>query len=138
MAKISKLFQRKQKNILNIYCTAGYPELNSTLTVMKSLQDNGADMIELGMPYSDPLADGPVIQASSAKALANHVQNQSLLLRQLEKPNKKLSPGGYRVYFAPAAVSEISGLMSWGGCSYAAYKRGRSPFMKLAVTKESW
>jgi tryptophan synthase alpha chain len=71
MSSISKLFEHKQKNILNIYCTAGYPQLNSTLTVMKSLQDNGADMIELGMPYSDPLADGPVIQASSAKALAN-------------------------------------------------------------------
>ena len=46
-------------------------QLNSTLTVMKSLQDAGADMIELGMPYSDPLADGPVIQASSTIALAN-------------------------------------------------------------------
>lgn len=54
-----------------MYCTAGYPQADSTLTVMKALQDNGADIIELGMPYSDPLADGPVIQASSGRALTN-------------------------------------------------------------------
>ena len=71
MSRISKLFQRKKQNILNIYCTAGFPELDSTLQVMKAIQASGADMIELGMPYSDPLADGPVIQASSAKAIAN-------------------------------------------------------------------
>jgi tryptophan synthase alpha chain len=71
MSRIADLFQRKNQRILNIYCTAGYPNLDSTLKVMKALQDNGADMIELGMPYSDPLADGPVIQASSTVALAN-------------------------------------------------------------------
>jgi tryptophan synthase alpha chain len=71
MNRIQELFKKKNNNILNVYCTAGYPELESTLPVMKALQDNGADMIELGMPYSDPLADGPVIQASSTKALAN-------------------------------------------------------------------
>ena len=57
--------------MLNVYFTAGYPALNDTLPVMKALQDAGADMVELGMPYSDPLADGPVIQSSSTKALAN-------------------------------------------------------------------
>lgn len=71
MSRIADLFQRKNQRILNIYCTAGYPNLDSTLKVMKALQDNGADMIELGMPYSDPLADGPVIQASSTVALTN-------------------------------------------------------------------
>jgi len=69
MKRIKELFQRKQQGILNVYCTAGYPELSSTVPVMKCLQANGADLIELGMPYSDPLADGPVIQASSTKAL---------------------------------------------------------------------
>jgi len=71
MSRIQELFQQKKNNILNVYCTAGYPQLESTVPVMKALQDSGVDMIELGMPYSDPLADGPVIQASSTQALAN-------------------------------------------------------------------
>jgi len=71
MSRIENLFQRKKNNVLNVYCTAGYPQLSSTLQVMKALEQNGADLIELGMPYSDPLADGPVIQASSARALQN-------------------------------------------------------------------
>lgn len=71
MSRIKELFTKKNKQVLNVYCTAGYPERNSTLTVMQALQNSGADLIELGMPYSDPLADGPVIQASSTRALAN-------------------------------------------------------------------
>jgi tryptophan synthase alpha chain len=71
MTRIGQLFERKKKNVLNVYFTAGFPELNDTLTIMKWLQEAGADMIELGMPYSDPLADGPVIQSSSAIALSN-------------------------------------------------------------------
>ena len=71
MNRITDLFQQKKNNVLNVYCTAGFPQLESTVPVMKALQDSGVDMIELGMPYSDPLADGPVIQASSTKALAN-------------------------------------------------------------------
>jgi tryptophan synthase alpha chain len=71
MSRLQELFKRKRSKVLNIYCTAGYPELDSTLVVMKALQENGADIIELGMPYSDPLADGPVIQESGAVALQN-------------------------------------------------------------------
>ncbi len=71
MSRIKSLFEKKSKRVLNVYCTAGYPHLESTIPVMKSLQSAGADLIELGMPYSDPLADGPVIQQSSAVALAN-------------------------------------------------------------------
>lgn len=71
MNRIEELFSEKKKNILNIYCTAGYPHLDSTVAVMKALQDSGADIIELGMPYSDPLADGPVIQQSSSIAITN-------------------------------------------------------------------
>src|SRR5687768_10731420 len=71
MSRIQDLFKRKNRNILNVYCTAGYPHLGSTREVMKALQDNGADMIELGVPYSDPLADGPIIQASGGKAIEN-------------------------------------------------------------------
>jgi tryptophan synthase alpha chain len=70
MNRLDSLFKSKNR-ILNIYCTAGFPQLNSTLHIMKALQQNGADIIELGMPYSDPLADGPVIQSSGGKALSN-------------------------------------------------------------------
>ncbi|TDH27850.1 tryptophan synthase subunit alpha [Segetibacter sp. 3557_3] len=71
MKRLSQLFATKKQRILNVYCTAGYPELDSTLPVMKALEDQGADIIELGMPYSDPLADGPVIQESSLRAIEN-------------------------------------------------------------------
>ncbi|MBY0481993.1 MAG: tryptophan synthase subunit alpha [Chitinophagaceae bacterium] len=71
MSRLKELFAHKNKRVLNVYCTAGYPHLNSTIEVMQVLELNGADIIELGMPYSDPLADGPVIQASGNIALAN-------------------------------------------------------------------
>ena len=78
MSRIKDLFGKKSNRVLNVYCTAGYPQLNSTLEVIKALQDNGADLIELGMPYSDPLADGPVIQHSSSVAIANGMTIQTL------------------------------------------------------------
>lgn len=71
MSRIQALFGVKKERVLNVYCTAGYPELNSTMDVILSLERSGADLIELGMPYSDPLADGPIIQASSSQALQN-------------------------------------------------------------------
>src|SRR4051794_36058224 len=83
MTRIEKLFEKKQDRVLNVYCTAGFPKLESTLEVLKALQDNGADLIELGMPYSDPLADGEVIQQSGAVALKNGM-TISLLFDQLE------------------------------------------------------
>jgi tryptophan synthase alpha chain len=71
MSRIEKLFRQKPNRILNIYCTAGFPKLNDTVKVMRAVEENGADIIELGMPYSDPLADGPVIQHSGSIAIAN-------------------------------------------------------------------
>ena len=71
MNRIDELFKNKQQRILNVYCTAGFPKLNSTAGVLASLQQHGADLIEIGMPYSDPLADGPVIQQSNMVALEN-------------------------------------------------------------------
>jgi tryptophan synthase alpha chain len=71
MNRLEKLFQTKKQNILSIYFTAGYPELNNTLSIIKELDKSGVDMIEIGMPFSDPVADGPVIQRSSEKALHN-------------------------------------------------------------------
>ena len=74
----------KKKNILSIYFTAGYPGLNDTLPIIKELDNAGVDMIEIGMPFSDPVADGPVIQRSSEKALQNGM-SLNLLFKQLEK-----------------------------------------------------
>lgn len=71
MNRIKELFQRKQKNILSVFCTAGFPELKSIVPIVESLQANGVDMIEIGMPFSDPTADGPVIQYSNTIAIQN-------------------------------------------------------------------
>lgn len=83
MNRIDKLFYEKKKNVLNVYCTAGYPQLHSTIDIMKALQENGADIIELGMPYSDPLSDGPIIQQSNMIALENGM-SIPLLFEQLK------------------------------------------------------
>lgn len=90
MNRIEELFIKKQNKILSVYCTAGFPKLEDTLTVLKALQDNGADMIELGMPYSDPLADGPVIQHSSAIALQNGMTIKKLF-EQLKDLRNEIS-----------------------------------------------
>lgn len=83
MNRMQYLFAKKNKNVLNIFCTAGYPQLNSTLEVMKALQNNGADIIEIGIPCNNPFADGPVIQHSNLTALQNGMTVQ-LLFEQLE------------------------------------------------------
>ncbi|MFN6374893.1 MAG: tryptophan synthase subunit alpha [Chitinophagia bacterium] len=70
MGRLSELFSKKNKNVLNVYFTAGFPERHSTIPIMEALQSSGVDLVELGMPYSDPLADGPVIQESSLVALS--------------------------------------------------------------------
>ena len=90
MSNLELVFKEKSKRILNVYCTAGYPSLDSTMKVMESLQKNGADIIELGMPYSDPLADGEVIQVSSIKALANGM-NIAVLFEQIKDMRKSIS-----------------------------------------------
>jgi len=78
MKRIRNIFDNKTKKVLNVYFTAGYPALNDTITIMQSLAEAGADIIEIGMPYSDPLADGPVIQESSSVALINGMTIQVL------------------------------------------------------------
>ena len=79
MTRLKKLFDAKSSKVLNVYCTAGYPTLDSTLPIIAALDKNGADLVEIGMPYSDPLADGPVIQESGAKAIENGMSIEVLL-----------------------------------------------------------
>ena len=80
--RIKELFKSKKKDILSIYFTAGYPKLEDTMTVISELEKQGIDMIELGVPFSAPVADGPVIQESSKQALENGM-SLSLLFEQL-------------------------------------------------------
>ena len=76
--RINKLFQEKKERILSVYFTAGYPELNDTTTIIHELVKNGVDLIEIGMPFSDPVADGPVIQHSSLISLQNGMSIRKL------------------------------------------------------------
>lgn len=71
MNRIDKLFKEKKNNILSVYFTAGYPELNDTVEVIETLERNGVELLEIGVPFSDPMADGPVIQSSGSQALKN-------------------------------------------------------------------
>jgi tryptophan synthase alpha chain len=87
MNRINQLFQDKKNNILSIYYTAGYPNLSDTFRIARELESAGADMLEIGFPYSDPVADGPVIQASSKKALDNGMDLR-LLFDQLKDLRK--------------------------------------------------
>ncbi|MCX6182382.1 MAG: tryptophan synthase subunit alpha [Bacteroidetes bacterium] len=90
MNRLDSLFQKKKNNILSIFTTAGYPKLNDTLPVVKALQEAGVDFIEIGIPFSDPLADGPVIQDSSTVAIENGM-TLKLLLSQMEDIRKELT-----------------------------------------------
>ncbi len=71
MQRIKQLFETKNDHILNIYFTAGYPELEDTVPIIQALDKAGVDMVEIGIPYSDPLADGPTIQESGMQAIKN-------------------------------------------------------------------
>jgi len=84
MNKIDKLFLQRQHKVLSVYFTAGYPHLNDTNLIIKGLEESGADLIEIGFPFSDPVADGPVIQASSHQALVNGM-NLDVLFNQLDQ-----------------------------------------------------
>lgn len=91
MSRINELFANKgNKRILSIYYTAGYPTLDSTLAIAEALEKSGADFLEIGFPYSDPVADGPVIQHSSEVALCNGMTLQ-VLFDQLAELRKHVS-----------------------------------------------
>ena len=87
MNRINKVLNKKRE-ILSIYFTAGFPKLNDTTTIIKSLDNSCVDMVEIGLPFSDPLADGPTIQESSTKALNNGMTTKKLFT-QLKNIRKK-------------------------------------------------
>jgi tryptophan synthase alpha chain len=81
---------KEDKKLLSIYFTAGYPSLDDTVSIIQNLEKSGVDMIEIGLPFSDPLADGPTIQASSTKALHNGMTSE-LLFNQLKGIRESVS-----------------------------------------------
>jgi tryptophan synthase alpha chain len=87
--RITHLFETKKQGIISVYFTAGYPQLNDTVRILKTLQTKGIDMTEVGIPFSDPMADGPVIQASSMRALRNGMTLR-LLFEQLRNVREEV------------------------------------------------
>ena len=88
--RIDDLFSRKEKDILSIYLTAGYPNIDDTIPLCQKLEASGVDLIEVGFPFSDPVSDGPVIQESSGKAIKNGMSLE-VLFKQLEGMRQKLN-----------------------------------------------
>lgn len=84
MNRIKKLFSEKKSNILNVFYTAGFPTLTDTVAIAHQLEQAGADIIEIGIPFSDPIADGPVIQESNKIALDNGMTLKILLQQVIE------------------------------------------------------
>ena len=124
MNRLTSLLNNKDKGLLSIFLTAGYPELDSTNPIIEALDKNGIDLVEIGIPFSDPMADGPVIQGSSSKALENGMSVRKLL-SQVKEARKKvkempfilmgyLNPimkYGIEKFFQDANDAEVDGLI---------------------------
>jgi tryptophan synthase alpha chain len=121
--RIIELFKSKNKNILSIFYTAGFPKLNDTITIAQQLEKAGADIIEIGIPFSDPVADGPTIQASNKIALDNGM-NLHLLIGQVKEIRKTVSlpiilmgylnpvlQYGVEKFVKEAAAADVDGLI---------------------------
>ncbi len=101
MNRINKLFEAKNKDIFSVYFSAGYPNLNDTLEIIQQLEKNGVDLIEIGIPFSDPTADGPTIQRTSEIALKNGM-SLNVLFEQLKNIRKTVNiPLVLMGYFNP-------------------------------------
>lgn len=125
MNPIQQLFKQKQNNILSVFFIAGFPQLEDTFTIIRALSKNGADLIEVGMPYSDPVADGPVIEEADAVALQNGMTIKKLFeqLQQLHPEKESKAPlllmgylnpvmqYGFEKFCNDAAACGISGLI---------------------------
>lgn len=123
MNRINKLFQDKTENILSIYFCAGHPTLEGTAETIKTLEKKGIDMIEVGVPFSDPMADGPVIQDAATKALRNGMSLKKLF-EQLENIRQEVKIPlilmgymnpilhyGYEAFFKKMADLDLDGVI---------------------------
>src|SRR5438067_5640153 len=101
MNRLNELFATKKDNLLSIYFTAGYPALNTTVDIAEALEKAGADFLEIGFPYSDPVADGPTIQHSSERALENGMTLNQLFEELTELRKRVTIPILLMGYFNP-------------------------------------
>lgn len=121
--RIDRLFKSKTQKVLSVFYTAGFPALEDTVSIARHLEEAGADLIEIGIPFSDPVADGPTIQASSKTAIDNGMRVKRLLeqVREIRKDvtlpivlmgylNPVLQYGVER-FFREAAASGVDGLI---------------------------
>jgi len=113
MNRINQLFNQKRENILSIYFCAGHPTLDATADTIRALSKNGIDMIEIGIPFSDPMADGPVIQDAATKALRNGM-TLKMLFAQLEGIRKSPSDGGVGDALPLLLMGYLNPIMQFG------------------------
>lgn len=99
MNKLDKLLKSKQRNLLSLYFTAGYPNLDDTVKILDYVDKYGADLVEIGIPFSDPIADGPIIQFSNSASIENGM-NLSILFDQLSESTGNI-PKILMGYFNP-------------------------------------
>ena len=124
MNKITRLFnERGDRKLLSLYFCAGTPTLDSTAEVIKTMQKRGIDMIEVGIPFSDPMADGPVIQDAATKALRNGMSLRTLfdqlydIRREVSLPlilmgyMNPIYRYGYEAFFERCAQTGIDGVI---------------------------
>lgn len=106
MNRIHTLFNTKKERVLSIYFTAGFPELESTMEIMEAIQTGGADIIEIGVPYSDPVADGPTIQDSNMVALENGIS--------LKKIFEQLKGFRAKIHIPVVMMGYLNPIMQYG------------------------
>lgn len=106
MNRINQLFSQKKENILSIYFCAGHPTLEGTVSTIQALESKGIDLIEIGIPFSDPMADGPVIQQAATQALRN-----GMTLRKLFQQLKDIRP---QVHIPLILMGYLNPIMQFG------------------------
>ena len=124
MNRINKIFQEKNSGLLSLYFCAGHPTLESTGSIIKAIEKNGIDFIEVGIPFSDPMADGPVIQDAATKALRNGMTLRKLFaqITEVRKEGVKLPlilmgymnpiyQMGYEVFFRNCKEADVDGVI---------------------------
>ncbi|HEY8404986.1 MAG TPA: tryptophan synthase subunit alpha [Flavobacteriales bacterium] len=136
MNKIDKLFQHKKNSILSIFYTAGYPNLEDTTSILLQLQNSGVDMVEVGFPFSDPLADGPVIQHSGQVALDNGMTLQKVFEQLKAVQNQVEIPIVLMGYINPVLRMGIDEFLS--NCKECGVSGVILPDVPLELWERDW